>query len=197
MSGSTANQGFPYPDTADFADVQDAFRLAIAVDSEIRSQQAPMRTFMSRPSFIARQTVTGSGFISGTQSMDTDVIDWDNTGGMTVGFSGWRQPFAAPPSWWMFGTQIFVSNTGGPVLGEGIMGKLDIETTDQVTGVATSTAYYQRVDESNTSGDWVNLFAFAPVFRGFVTPQLILDGSTTKAIQAGSRFWGIQLGPVT
>lgn len=196
MSGSTAHEGFPYPFTSDFADVQDSFRLATAVDAEIRAQQAPMRAFMGRPSFIARQTVAGSGFLSGTQAMSVGAIDWDNTAGLTVGNSNWRQPLAMPPSWWLFGGMILTS-AAGAVVGEGVMAQLLISTVDQVTGVGTSVSYYQRNDESGTGGEWINIFGMAPIYRGTVSLRLRLNGTTSKATQAGSRFWGMYLGPVT
>lgn len=197
MTGATAHEGFPYPYTPDFADVQDAFRLADAIDGEIRAQQAPMRSFMGRPSFIARQTVNGSGFLSGTQSMSVGAIDWDNTGGLTVGDSFWRQPLAQAPSWWMFGAMLLVVPTGGTVVGEGVMGQILIATTDQVTGVSSNVSYYQRNDDSGTNGEWINFFAMAPIYRGTANLRLRLNGTTTKATQAGSRFWGMYLGPVT
>jgi hypothetical protein len=197
MTGSTENLGFPYPLTSDFADVQDAFRLATDVDQEIRAQQAPMRSFLARPSFIGRQTANGSGFLSGTQSVTVGAIDWDNTGGLTVGSSLWRQPLAQAPSWWMFGGMVLTTPTGGVVVGEGEMAQLLITTVDQVTAVSTSTSFYQRNDESGTNGEWINIFGMAPVYRGTVSLRLRLNGTTTKATQTGSRFWGFYLGPVT
>lgn len=196
MSGSTAHEGFPYPLTPDFADVQDAFRLATAVDAEARAQQAPMRAFMGRPSFIARQTVTGSNFLSGSQTMTVGAIDWDNTGGLTVGVSSWRQPLAMPPSWWLFGGTLLETPTAAAVLGEGIMAQLLVTTVDQVTGASSSTSFYQRTDETGTNGEWLNVFGMAPVYRATVSLRLLLNGTTTKATLAGSRLWGMQLGPV-
>ena len=197
MSGTTANEGLPYPLTTDFADVQDAYRLAIAVDRDLREDQAPLRAFMGRPSFIARSTSNGSGFTSGQQSLTFGAIDWDNTGGVAIGDNSWRQPLAQQPSWWLFGATMFVANTGGPVIGDGVMARITVTTLDQVTGVETETDYYQRNDESNTAGEWINIFAMAPLHRGSATIQLLLNGSTTKATGSGSRFWGMQLGPVT
>jgi hypothetical protein len=197
MSGSTVNKGLPYPLTSDFADVQDAFRLATAIDSGLRAEQAPLRAFMARPSFIGRQVAAGSGFTAGVSSLSTTAIDWDNTGGLTLGNFSWRQPLAMPPSWWLVGSTIFVTNTGAPVLGEGIMAELQFSTVDQVTGLTTISTFYQRNDESNTSGDWLNIFGMAPMYRGSVNVSMALNGTTTKAIGAGSRLWGIYLGPVT
>jgi hypothetical protein len=197
MSGSTAHEGFPYPSTPDFADVQDAFRLAAAVDREVRAQQAPMRAFMGRPSFIARQTATGGTFQVGSQSMSIGAIDWDNTGGLTVGVSSWRQPYSQPPSWWMFGGFMLEAPTGGVVLGDGIMAQLLVSTVDQVTGVGSNTSFYQRNDESNTAGEWINVTGMAPIYRGTASLRLLLNGTTSKATQAGSRLWGMYMGPVT
>jgi len=197
MSGSTANQGYPYPLTSDFADVQDAFRLATAIDTDIRAAQAPFRAFEGRPSFIAQQTANGSGYISGDSSFKTGTIKWDNTGGLTVGNGTWRQPNAQGPSWWMFGATILtVIISGTPVVGDMNLGKLEITTTDQVSGLTTTTSVYQRQDETNTAGEWINVFTMAPIYRGSVSPVLTLTGSTQKAISAGSTFWGFYLGPV-
>jgi hypothetical protein len=197
MSGSTANKGFPYPYTSDFADVQDAFRLAAAVDRDVRGQQAPMRDFIGRPSFIGRQTANGTNFLAGSQAVTIGAIDWDNTGGLTVGSTLWRQPLAAPPSWWMFGATLLETPTGAVVAGEGIMAQLLVSSVDQVTGVSSSTSFYQRNDESGTSGEWINVFGMAPIYRGTASLRLVLNGTTTKTSLAGSRLWGMYLGPVT
>jgi hypothetical protein len=196
MSANSPIEGYPYPLTPDFADVQDAFRLATAVDANLRSEQAPFRAFEGRPSFIARQTATSSSGLSGGQVFVIGAIDWDNTGGLTVGQSDWFQPLAQQPSWWLFGTTIFVAVTGTPVVGDMCMGEIEINTIDPVTQVQTTTSYFQRNDETNTAGEWINLFAMAPVYQGHVTALLNLNGSTLKALSAGSRFWGMYLGPV-
>jgi hypothetical protein len=198
MSGTTPVEGYPYPLTSDFADVQDAFRLATAIDGDLRAEQAPFRAFVGRPSFIARQSVTGSGFQTGDDTVDIDVIEWDNTGGLIVGASAWNQPFAQPPSWWLFGATILVDIVSGtPVVGDMNMGQMVIDSTDPVTSVVSTSNFYQRNDETNTNGEWINLFAMAPIFQGTLTTNLILNGTTQKAIQTGSRFWGMYLGPVT
>lgn len=198
MSESTPIEGFPYPLTADFADVQDAFRLASAVDADLRDKQEPFRSFIGRPSFIARQTATGSGFIVGLQTLTFGAIDWDNTGGLTIGQSSWSQPNNQQPSWWMFGATILVAVVSGtPVVGDLNMGQISVNTTDQVTDLVSTSTFSQRNDETNTGGEWINLFAMAPIYQGSVSATLTLNGSTQKSIQAGSRLWGMYLGPVT
>lgn len=197
MSGTTATQGYPYPLTSDFADVQDAYRLATAIDVDIRGAQAPFRAFEGRLSFIALQTANGSGYTSGDQTFKTGSIKWDNTGGLVVNSGTWRQPNGQSPSWWMFGATILTAVISGtPVVGDMTMGKLQISTTDQVSGLTSTTTAYQRQDETNTAGEWINVFTMAPVYRAAVTPVLTLTGSTQKAISAGSTFWGFYLGPV-
>lgn len=197
MSGTTAVEGYPFPLTSDFADVQDSFRLAMSIDADLRSEQAPFRAFEGRPSFIARQTANGSGFTSGSQGFNPGAVDWDNTGGITLGNSSWQQPLAQQPSWWMFGCTILVAVISGtPVVGDMNMGDIRINTADQVSNVISRSDFYQRNDESNTSGEWINFFAMAPIFQGSASLQLFLNGSTSKAISAGSRFWGLYLGPV-
>jgi len=198
MSGSTTTQGYPYPLTSDFADVQDAFRLATAIDADLRAEQAPFRAFMGRPSFIGRQSATGSGFLSGSSTLTTGAIDWDNTGGLRVGGTGWTQPLNQQPSWWLFGATILVSIVSGtPVVGDLCLGRINVTTTDQVTTVSSTTSSYQRNDETNTNGEWINFFTMAPIYQGSVACALILNGSTQKSIQSGSRLWGMYLGPVT
>lgn len=198
MTGTTINDGFPYPLEADFADVQDAFRLATAIDSDLRAEQAPFRAFLGRPSFIARQTATASGFISGEQSLQAQAIDWDNTGGLVLNSTFWTQPNNQAPSWWLFGCTILVAATSGtPVVGDMTMGNIEVTTTDQVTTVVSKTDFYQRNDETNTGGEWINMFAMAPMYQGFASCALFLNGSTSKAVGIGSRFWGMYLGPVT
>jgi hypothetical protein len=198
MSGNTAVQGYPYPLTSDFADVQDSFRLAMAIDENVRAEQAPIRAFLGRPSFIARQTATGSGFIAGSQGMTFGAIDWDNTGGLVVGGSTWTQPNSQQPSWWLFGATVLVSIVSGtPVVGDMCMGKITVTTIDQVTNVSTTTNAYQRNDDTNTNGEWINFFTMAPIYHGVASCTLVLNGSTQKAVLAGSRFWGMHLGPVT
>lgn len=196
MSGTTSVEGYPYPLTSDFADVQDAFRLATSIDADLRSEQAPFRAFMGTPSFIHHATANGSLFTGGSSTLTVQSIDWDNTGGLTVGNSAWYQPFSQGPSWWMFGATLLVNISGTPVVGDMNMGQITVSTVDQVTGVSSSTSYYQRNDDSNTGGEWINLFAMAPMYQGSASLTLILNGSTSKGIQAGSRFWGVYLGPV-
>jgi hypothetical protein len=198
MSGNTIQKGYPYPLTSDFADVQDAYRLAIAIDADLRADQASFRAFESRPSFIVRQTSNGSGFLSGTDRLKIGAIDWDNTGGAVVNNTAWVQPVSQPPSWWLFGTTVLTTVISGtPVVADLVMGRLSITTTDQVSAVATTTSATQRSDETNTGGEWLNVFTMAAIYRGSVSAQLLLNGSTQKAISAGSTFWGLSLGPVT
>lgn len=197
MSGTTVNEGYPYPLLPDFADVQDAFRLATAIDKGVRAAQAPFRAFMSPPSFIGRQTSAGGLFQAGTDVMSMQAIDWDNTGGLTIGDSSWRQPLAMPPSWWLFGGTMATVNSGAGVVGEGVMAAIECTTLDPVTNIATTTDFYQRNDESNTSGEWINVFGMLPLYKGSARLQLMLNGTTSKGIQLGTRFWGVYLGPVT
>lgn len=198
MSGTTANEGFPYPLETDFADVQDAYRLATAVDADLRSEQAPFRTFMGRPSFIGRQTATGSGFTAGGQNLRMGAVEWDNTGGLTANASSWQQPLSQPPSWWMFGATVLVSIVSGtPVVGDMCMAQLNVTTSDPVTLLNTTAEFSQRNDETNTNGEWINVFTQAAIYQGSVSCTLYLNGSTQKAVQLGSRLWGMYLGPVT
>jgi hypothetical protein len=198
MSGTTPNEGYPYPLETDFADVQDAFRLATAIDSDLRAGQAPFRAFLGRPSFIGRQTADGSSFLSGSDLVRVGAIDWDNTGGLVVGSGFWTQPNNQQPSWWLFGCTILVSLVSGSVsVGDMTMGNIQVSTTDQVTTVVSSTNYYQRNDETNTGGEWINMFAMAPIYQGGAQCSLILNGTSLKAVGNGSRFWGMYMGPVT
>ena len=198
MSGSTANKGYPYPLTTDFADVQDAYRLATAIDADIRADQAPFRAFESKPSFVVRQTSNGSGFLSGTDRLKIGAVDWDNTGGAAVNNTGWFQPDSQPPSWWMFGcTVLTVAISGTPVVGDLVEAQLSVSTIDQVSGLSTTTYGTQRNDESNSNGEWLNVFVIKSLYQGTVSANLELSGSTQKAISAGSTFWGLYLGPVS
>jgi hypothetical protein len=197
MTGTTPVEGYPYPLEADFADVQDAFRLATAIDADLRSEQAPFRTFLARPSFIGRQTSTGSGFTTGSASLIMGAVDWDNTGGLIAGSTVWNQPLAQAPSWWMFGATILVSNLAAAVVGDMTMGQIQASSVDQVTGVQSVSNFYQRNDDSNTAGEWINFFAMAAIYQGQADCLLNLNGTTSKAIANGSRFWGMYLGPVT
>lgn len=197
MSGTTTTQGYPYPLVTDFADVQDAYRLATAIDTDLRGEQAPFRAFEGRPSFVARQTVTGAGFLTGSQSATFGAVEWDNTGGLTVGGTSWQQPLTQQPSWWMFGATLLVSIVSGtPVVGDMNMGNIHVNTTDPVTTVVAGSDFYQRNDDTNTGGEWINMFAMAPIYQGSAGLILILNGSTQKSVLAGTRFWGIYMGPV-
>jgi hypothetical protein len=198
MSGTTTVEGYPYPNLTDFADVQDAFRLATAIDADLRGEQAPLRTFMARPSFIGRQSGNGSGFLSGSDVVSMNVIEWDNTGGLTGSGGTWTQPLVQPPSWWLFGCTVLVAVISGtPVVGDMNMGQIVVTSTDQVTNVQSSTTWSQRNDDTNTNGEWINLFAMAPIYHGSARCFLTLNGSTQKGTGSGSRFWGMYLGPVT
>lgn len=194
MSGTTTYEGYPYPSLTDFADVQDAFRLASAIDSDLRTVESPMRAFLGRPSFIARSTSAGSSITTGSALLQLGATEWDNTGG--VASNQWVQPNAQGPSWWLFGANLILSNTGTPTIGDMRIGQLVTSTTDQVTGLSTSTTFWQRNDDSNTNGEWIQLFAMAAIYRGNVYAQLQASGVST-AIAAGSRLWGMYLGPVT
>lgn len=197
MTGTTSVEGYPFPLTADFADVQDCFRLAASIDADIRAEQAPFRSFLGRPSFVGRQSANGSGALAGSQSLLMNVIEWDNTGGAVAGSFPWVQPIAQQPSWWMFGATILVAIISGtPVVGDMTMGQISVTTTDQVSGVSSTTSFFQRNDDTNTGGEWINVWGMAPMYRGQVSAVLNLNGSTQKAVGAGSRFWGMYLGPV-
>lgn len=197
MSGNTTNQGYPYPVLSDFADVQDAFRLAQAVDSDLRAAQGPMRSFMARPSFIARQTANSATQSTGGISMSVGAIDWDNTGGVSIGGSGWVQPLSQGPSWWLFGATLLVNTPTTPVLGDLTMAEIKTGYADPITGVLTETVHFQRNDDSNTAGEWINTYTMAQVNKGYANLVLKLNGSTAKGFGTGSRFFGLYLGPVT
>lgn len=197
MPGTTSVQGYPYPLESDFADVQDAFRLASAIDTDLRAEQAPFRSFMARPSFIGRQTANGSTFTTGSDNVVVQAIEWDNTSGLVLPTSSWLQPFVQPPSWWLFGGTLVVNNVTGGTPGELVEAKLSVTTADQVTGVQTTSNFFQRNDESNTSGEWLNVFAMAAVYQASVSLTLNVSGTTTKGVGLGSRLWGMYLGPVT
>lgn len=197
MTANTPVEGYPYPLTADFADVQDAFRLATAIDADLRAEQQPFRQFLARPSFIARQVANQGNFISGSQQMQFTAVDWDNTGGAVVGASSWVQPFSQGPSWWLFGATLLVNNAAAGTPGDLVMGQIGVSTVDQVTAVLTTSNFYQRNDESNTGGEWVNLFAMAPIYQGQAYCLLNLNGGSSKSIAAGTRMWGMYMGPVT
>ncbi len=199
MTGTTPTEGYPYPLTSDFADVQDAYRLATAIDTDLRAEQAPFRAFMGRPSFIGRQTVTPGSGQSGTWIMQMNAVDWDNTGGVTAGSYTWYQPIGQAPSWWLFGCTLLVNFVSGTqTVGDMNLGRIELDTTDQVSGVVTANYFYQRNDDTGTSGEWVNLFAMAPMYRGNAQAALILNSSTAqRTLGPGSRFWGMYLGPVT
>lgn len=198
MSGNTSTEGYPYPLTTDFADVQDAFRLAASIDADLRSEQAPFRAFEGRPSFIGRQTATGAGFASGSQNLNVGTVEWDNTGGLLTGPFGWQQPVAEQPSWWLFGVTLLVNIVSGtPVVGDMCMAQLNVTSIDPVTGVGTTQVASQRNDDTNTNGEWINLFTMADIYKGSVSCTLWLNGSTSKAVQTGSRIWGMYMGPVT
>lgn len=194
MSGNTVNEGLPYPLEPDFADVQDAFRLATAIDSDLRADQAPFRAFMGRPSFIGMQQTTQGGINSGTQILQMQTVEWDNTQGVAGNI--WNQPLSQPPSWWMFGATIRVNPTGGQVVGDLNLGQIVVQTADQVTGLLSLKHFWQRNDDSATNGEWINLFGMTPIYHGVAECLLTVDGSTAKGILAGSRFWGVYLGPV-
>jgi hypothetical protein len=198
MSGNTTNEGYPYPLRPDFADVQDAFRLATAVDAGVRAEQAPFRAFEARPSFVTTQIANGSGLTAGTQTFRMTAINWDNTGGAVLNATSWKQPNSQAPSWWMFGATVKTAAISGtPTVGELALGRITVATTDQVSGVVTSTFAYQRNDETNTGGEWINLFTMAAIYRASVSCSLILNGATQRAIGALSTFWGFYMGPVT
>lgn len=197
MPGTTAVEGYPYPLEPDFADVQDAFRLASAIDTNLRSEQAPFRSFMARPSFIGRQTANGSTFTTGSDTVIMQAIDWDNTNGLTVSTGSWSQPFSQAPSWWLFGSTLLVNNAAAGVPGELVEAEMSVTTADQVTGVQSTTNWFQRNDESNTNGEWLNVFAMSAVYQATVTLSVNVSGTTAKGVASGSRLWGMYLGPVT
>ena len=197
MTGTTTYEGYPYPLTTDFGDVQDAFRLATAVDTDLRGAQGPLRAFMGRPAFIGRQTSTQTGFITGSQTLQMQTLDFDNTGGVQAGAFAWLQPYSQGPSWWMFGCTILVAPTGAQVVDNMNMAQIQVYSVDQVTNQTTLSNYYQRNDDSGTNGEWINMFCMVPIYQGQAQCNLILNGSTTKAIGTGSRFWGMYMGPVT
>lgn len=197
MSGTTANRGYPYPLETDFADVQDAYRLATAVDADVRDEQAPFRAFMGRPSFIGRQVASQSGGISGNSTLQMTAVDWDNTGGVNAGNYSWIQPLNQPPSWWLFGLNILMSNTGAAAVLDLVLAQLSVSTVDQVTGVQSNLNFWQRNDEANVGGEWLVVTGMAAIYHGAVNGGIVINGTTTKAIGAGSRLWGMYLGPVS
>jgi hypothetical protein len=196
MSGTTAVEGYPYPLPADFADVQDPYRLATAIDADIRSVRDPFRAFVGRPSFIFTQTSNGSSFLSGMDFLLAQSVQWDNTGGVTIGQGTWRQPLSQPPSWWLFGATVLSFNPVGATVGDMVMGGILVTTTDQVSAVATTTEAWQRSDETNTNGEWLNVFTMAQIYRGSAIAALEVNGGTSKGLSAGSTFWGVYMGPV-
>jgi len=196
MTGTTTTQGYPYPLTSDFLDVQDTFRLATAIDTDLRAGQAPLRAFLGRPSFIGRSTSAGSNVTNGTAYLTNDAVEWDNTGGLTAGAISWIQPNAQGPSWWLFGADLLVAEAATPTVNDMIIAELTTSSADPVTGVYTDTVFWQRNDDSNTSGEALNVYAMASVYRSSVNVSMRVAGATAKNIASGSRLWGMYLGPV-
>lgn len=197
MSGNTTTQGYPYPLTSDFLDVQDPFRLATAVDADLRAAQDPFRQFMGRPSFIVRSTANSSGIVNGSVVLPVGAVEWDNTGGAAVGSSSWSQPPAQGPSWWLFGANLILTNTTAPTVGDMRIAELAVSTRDQASGLFTTTKFWQRNDDSNTAGEWIVVTAMAALYQGTAFMTLVANGTGTVAIASGSRMWGMYLGPVT
>jgi hypothetical protein len=197
MSGITTTQGYPYPLTPDFLDVQDAFRLATAVDTDLRGANAPFRSWLNTPSFIGRSTANSTAITNGSVSFTVGAIEWDNTGQLNTGVFGWSQPTSQGPSWWLFGANLILFESGTPTVNDMCIAQMNITTQDQVTGISTTTQYWQRNDDSNTNGEWLNVFAMAPIYRGNMTMEFDANGATAKGVSSGSRIWGIYLGPVT
>lgn len=197
MTGNTTNEGYPYPLVGDFGDVQDVFRLASAIDTDLRAAQAPFRSFLSRPSFIGLQATTQAGAANTSQFLQTQTIEWDNAGMLSAGGTLWTQPLSQPPSWWLLGTTVRVNPTGTPSAGDLNLAEILVQTTDPVTGVATLSTYFQRNDDTVTGGEWMNMFVVVQAYHALAEVIATFDGSVPKGILAGSRFWGMFLGPVT
>ena len=200
MTARTSPDGMPYSLETDFGDVQQWYELAMAVD--LRSWQVD-RAFdkMYRPAaFLGRVSANFALGNGGSTFWSNLTADWNTSLG-NLGTSAWSQNAGDPPSWWMIGANIQVSNTGGaPSTSDHVDGMFNTTTHDPVTGAATSgfSVGFQYNRETNSGGESLSLSMIANLYRGSVFPlyQEFGPGTGTRVMLAGSRFWGLRLGDV-
>lgn len=196
MSTVTPNEGLVIPLTTDYADVQDWYQLARQADTAIRQYDATFRAAPRPRAFLGRSTSRSSTFTAGSAILTTDVVEWDSSGQMVAGGNTWSQPPDEPPSWWMFGANLyFVLTAGSYTLTDHEEAVLQINTADQVSGVQT-TSYLRSKRIVTGTGEYMTLMGAALIYRGSVTAMGYGYGSSTAtvALDSGSRMWGFRLG---
>lgn len=220
MTGVTDPDSLPYGLQADFADVQQWYELAMRVDA---IAQAADQAFNEqyRPHMFH---VTGSGAVSlGTGTVGSSLGSYWNT--ITANTSGglftngnFQQDPAEPPSWWMFGCNLTLTNVSGTAAtGTHTTLYFTGQTTDPITGQKPlsppgSTGYapyfnegrysgFRQNLESNSGGEGMSIMTVMPIYHGFVsmfaqvwTPA---SGDTaSRSVAAGGTFWGLRLGRI-
>lgn len=196
----TNNKGLPYPSPNAFLDVQDTYNLAAAVDLQAKSYLTQIAAAMQPTSYILRTTANGpTGSGSGDYLAGTTTAEWDPTAGRQ-GALAWSQPPSEGLSYYLVGADLFFTVTAGtPAVGNNLLGKLNVTSTDPLAGTTSVTSYYRSSFETNNGGESIQVLAIVKIYRGAIQPVVNFTnsgGSATYAVATGSRAWGMRLGTV-
>jgi hypothetical protein len=195
----TVVEGYPAPDTWDFADgPSDIYAFALAQDLKFPGWDSSLTSVVKQPTFRFR-TSADSGAVTPLNLLPVafDTTDFNNTGS-TLASNTWHQPTGDGQAWWYFGGMIYVVPAATPTVGT--MDAAALSITDFNSDTNTSLSYYDCYgdsEQSNTGGEFVQ---FGGIVKLYGTGQFNVyyanGGSTNATVKAGSLWWGTKLGRV-
>lgn len=196
----TLTEGYPAPDSADFADgPSDLYNFAIDADGRFPAWDNGFAAVTKQRTFRVRSTVDSAAIspLSVGFLKSPVTIDFDNTGGMVNTNGAWNQQLVAGdgPSWWYFGGLFSVVASTTPTIGKPLGVAVLVTDTNTDTNAAIQTYIYGDSVESNTSGEFI---AYQGIVKCYGSascfPTFNNGGSVNYVVKAGSLFWGTRLG---
>lgn len=215
MTSVTDPDFLPYGTPADFGDVQQWYELASRVDAWAQAADQAFNNIYRPKAFLIRGTGTlalGTGYQGSTLGSYWNTTDWNTSGGRMpgAGTPWWYQDAAEPPSWWLLGANISLTNTAGtPSTSTKTEMQFNILTTDPVTGknafltTSTSGRYsgFRENIETNSGGESMSIATVAPIYQGQVSSFVQVfppsaGDTASRTVAAQGQFWGVRLGKV-
>jgi hypothetical protein len=199
MTTNTPNEGFVEPLQTDFADVQGIYDFAAQVDTRLHAYSSTFGAADSPLAFVARSSADTGAIGSSVVQPNFDVTEFDSTNNGGIFFT-WVQPLADPPSWWMFGFHVIGKTVSGtPAVTDHVWGQITVSSADPVSGDYSLVNLTSNNIDTNTGGEHIVVLGMASCYHASVSCYYHTQRTSgaTSSCAAGSRFWGLRLGPVS
>lgn len=203
---NTSTEGYAYPLSTDLASPPVLRQFADAADADFPTWDAGFQAIPKSYAFRGRVTSAQAGITSFTiQTLPFATIEFNNSPsgyGLVTGGNGFLQPPGDGYAWWMFGLWLAIGDVTGPTAGKLSQAQITISDFDPVTNQGISAALtgdtrttHSLFNFATQSGDYISICGLVRLLgQGSLSVWWSHNDTNTKAIQAGSFFWGARLG---